>query len=329
MKSLKFVHERLWIEHRMPRIFRHASRIALAAFSVILGAALFIALLPALPVEAQDGRGFSVDGDPASPALAIVQTYLAERDPAYLADDVSYYDPLIAQPVGDMDELNEWDGLFSGDAFSDVYVDPQHYVVAEDTVVAEFHYSAINTGEYQDQGATDLSVEMRVVGIFDVDVSNSEIDAARFFYDTGWLHYQLGYVTALNYGMVGGRYRDSVTYEETVLDVDDIVEDEQVELGETVTVEGEVSEWVGETAVDIRDMDWIDLDPEHMLLIPRSPDGFMIDLEEDDDIIATGTVYRMDIDDLEVELGYDLDNEVFEDYFGWWVLLVEPGAVEK
>lgn len=95
--------------------------------------------------------------------------------------------------------------------------------------------------------------------------------------------------------------------------VEQIQEDTWRYLGETVTVVGEAGDVHSERAFELEGDDWIF--DEEVLVVAKSPVRLAAQrVAEDDDVIVTGTVRRMNRDEINRELGWEIDQGLADDW---------------
>jgi hypothetical protein len=110
--------------------------------------------------------------------------------------------------------------------------------------------------------------------------------------------------------------------------VSDITDNPQEYVGTTATVSGEVNDLVAPNAFTIGGEDFLGTD--ELLIVgakqlPNIVEGVEGEVEvgEDDIVQVTGTIREFNVADIEDELGYGLDDAVFEEFAG------EPVVVAK
>ncbi len=101
----------------------------------------------------------------------------------------------------------------------------------------------------------------------------------------------------------------------TLSDVDD---NPEAYIGNRVSVYGEVSETIGATGFRLQDPMF--LAGDDVLVLTRDQN---MQVNEDAELIVTGTVQRFNITDAEAGLGYDLDDELFTDWNERIVILAD------
>lgn len=269
---------------------------------------LLILALAAVTTLAQDDST-PVAGDAENPSLAVVQDFFeSDFSQDFLAGSIVYDDPVFPSPIEGLEDVTATQGLFFGEVFSNARIDPAHYVVAEDTVVAEFYYTAEHTGPYYGASASGQQVTFQVAGVF--EVSDNQITAIRLYYDLASLNQQVGYTPGLGAaapGISGGGVE--------IVDVDDIEDDFNDYVGRVVNVSGEVDEVLSDWALVLEDEDLFDLTGQEYLLVLAGPSGvFEFSYGEGDSVTIVGTVRTFSLEDLQADLGYELDAELLGDY---------------
>lgn len=288
----------------------------LISISVLLALALV-----AIPVTAQDD-GTPVKGDADSASLAIVQSFLeTDFGEGYLAEDIVYEDPFFPDALEGTDDLTDSQSLFYGESFSDIRIDPLQYIVAGDTVAAEFFFTADHTGPYYGRAASGARVAFQVAGVFKVE--DEAITAIRMYYDLATLNTQVGYAPGL-----GAPAPAVAAGGVEIVDVDDIEEDFDDYVGDVVRVSGEIDEVLSDWALVLEDEDIIDLTGQEYLLVLAGPSGvFEFGVDEGDSVDIIGTVREFSFDELQAELDYELDADVLAEHSDLPVL-VNDVAIE-
>lgn len=119
--------------------------------------------------------------------------------------------------------------------------------------------------------------------------------------------------TLMCVGLIAGgcdRGRDQQPTADRTPSVEQVAEEPTGYYGKRVTLTGEVKNVLGPRAFRIEgDGVWLDMD--EILVLTRSPASFMgAELRDDTDVIASGTLRRGMVVELERELGWDLDPEI-------------------
>jgi|GEM_PF-3128409 len=293
-------------------------------------------LVPAVGLMAQDDvtTDVPVIGDQDSAALDVVQAYLAERDRAYMATDVTMYDRSFDDPVAvdDMQTGESTDMVFFDGAFTDVSIAPTRYIVTGNTVVVEYTFSGANTEPYDDLSPSGTVISFPVVDIY--EVQDNVITMVRRYYDSAELRRQMGYMDDGS-GMVAPEDRtttspdDQAANGEAVLAVDDITDDPSVYIGQQVMVEGSIGDMVGAHSFYLWDQDLIDLDQEYVIVVSASEDGLaeFYPVEETTARVV-GTVREYLIADINAELDYNLDENAFADIDAVAVIVADSAQNE-
>lgn len=305
--------------------------------SWLAGLALTLLLVAVLPASAQDDATRSVDltdaiivGDIDSPALDVVRQFLEDSNTDVLADDLTYFDRTLPEPIVGRDAyINAGVGTY-GDTFTDFFYQPRRYVVAENTVVVEFEFTGTPSGDAETVASSAVAVPM--VGIF--DVQDSHIQRIDMFYDAAGLQYQLGYDpyydpyydTAYLGATAPGAAPANALTGSVDLDVDEIVEDTERFLGTEVIVEGVVGAALNDHSFLLVDDDLLDLDQEQVLVIDRTQNGLNFVQMADTSVLIAGEVRHFVRADVEAELGITLDEATFAPYEGQPVLLAVRAA---
>lgn len=264
-----------------------------------------------------------IEGDANAQALAVVQAYLDGFPADLLDEDVDFLHYAMDIPLRGRDVVTDNAQLFYGDAFSDRVTAPIRYVVANDTVVAEFQFLATNSGRWAGSPATGRSVDMNIVGIFDVE-EEGEITTIRYYYDTYDLYNQLGFVPLTVPGRPPGM--PPIPNPD---DVEDVVDD--YEPGEVVTVTGEVDAIVNANAFVLKDDDLLDLDidQEYILVLATTTGDWAIDFSDEDEVIVSGTLHEFSFDNLQQQVDYVLDEAALGEYDDMIVILVDRDGISQ
>lgn len=274
----------------------------LLAFGLILVLAVGVAAQEDMP---------TVIGEDTQGVLEVVQSYLNEPNVDLLADEVMLYTPYQQTPVVGAEVIYDYDYGFYNTTFNEVTVDPIRYIVAENTVVAEYNFSGVHAGRYRDVDATDTDVVFTAIAVFTVE--NDQITSIRRYYDATVLYNQMGY-----YG-----YSPVTPVAEADADVGDIVENPDVYMGDEVTVEGTIGEMVTDQAFILWDRDLIDLDGQERILVvlqSRNVDFFPVDGGVAQ---VTGQIQGFVLEDIEADLDYELDEDAFSDYTDLVVMVAQ------
>lgn len=107
----------------------------------------------------------------------------------------------------------------------------------------------------------------------------------------------------------------------TLSDIDD---NPEAYIGNRVSVYGEVSETIGATGFRLQDPAFFAGDD--VLVLTRDQN---IQVNQDAELVVTGTVQRFNITDAEAGLGYDLDDELFTDWNERIVILADSVQVRE
>lgn len=110
--------------------------------------------------------------------------------------------------------------------------------------------------------------------------------------------------------------------------VNNILTNPTVYVGQDVTIDGEAEELIGDQALVLDTWGVID---DKILVIGRTPlaemvineDDEIIGIEEDDDVIISGTVQIFTIADIEEEVGMDLEQNLFVQYENLPVIIAD------
>ncbi len=246
-------------------------------------------------------------GDANQESVQIVTSYLQTRDPMLLAENAEFFDITTGQPTVGREPITQMQNDFFGVAFTGTLVQPTRVIAADNGwVVMEFNFSGTHTGTFRNMAATNVPVSVPMVGIFQVE--NGQIMSARLYYDAATINQQLGLTTV---GQATGDTATSSTGQVAAganpQALDTVLDDPAAFYGQTVTVEGNLNEFVNERMVRVTDDDLIGADS---LLVLHSMDGGLT-VDQNARVQVTGMVRPFVLADLESELGIDLDDAQF------------------
>lgn len=295
---------------------------------------LILALLLAVGVPgvmAQDDamEDATVVGDSESAALQAVRQFIEERNTDVIADDVTYVDRTLPEPIVGRDAYLQANVGLYGDTFADFFYAPSRYIVSDNTVVVEFEFRGTPTAAVETADTTTMNeaVAVPMVGIF--DVQDGIIQRIDMFYDAAGLQYQLGYDpyydpyydTAYPGAAVDGTSAAASGLTGAVdLDVDDITEDPETYIGTDVIVQGSVGEALSDNTFLLIDDDLIDFQQEELLVVDASDNGLNFVQLGGASVLVAGTIETFVRTDVEADYGVTLDEAVFGPYEGLPVL---------
>ena len=272
----------------------------------ILGV-LLILLMTGLGVVAQEAV---IVGDADAESLEIVQNYLQTRDPNLLAEDAQYTDPVSTAPITGRDVITQTQDNFYGQTFSESLATPIRYIVAEDgIVVVEFEFTGTNTGEFADQPPTGANVLVPMVGIYTVETG--QIINMQIYYDSNALYTQLGYT----YGPAPGGAVAPIYSQDLVgypMWVGDITEDPVAYYDQEVVVDGYVGRALDASSFILYQDEFLGAGHE-VIVFDNSGQGQEFIQLADTRVRVVGVVRDFVAQDIEAELGYDLDENAFAD----------------
>jgi hypothetical protein len=107
--------------------------------------------------------------------------------------------------------------------------------------------------------------------------------------------------------------------------VEDLTENLESYLGQTVTVREEIEEVVGESGFFLEDDELFG--GEQVLVINASGEGIYLVEGDDTDVQVTGEVVELIVADLETEYGIDLDPELYAEYEQQPVIIAQSLAL--
>jgi predicted ester cyclase/uncharacterized protein YdeI (BOF family) len=291
-------------------------------------------------------------GDPNQESVQTVMSYLQSRDPNLLAENAEFFDVTTGQPTLGREAITQMQNDFFGQAFTGTLVQPSRVIAADNGwVVIEFNFSGVHTGTFQDMPATNLPVSAPMVGIFHVE--NGQIVNGRLYYDAATINQQLGMAIAggavttdqsqtspatsdqVAVGEAGDNAGLATGDTETSGQTDaqtgvagtnpqalDAVLDNPAEFcGQTVTVEGNVTEQLNERMVRLTDDDLLLADS---VLVLHSVDGGLgASMAQNARVQVTGTVEPFVLADLESQFGFDLDDALFASFENQPVIIAD------
>jgi steroid delta-isomerase-like uncharacterized protein len=285
-------------------------------------------------------------GDPNQESVQIAMAYLQSRDPNLLAEDAEFFDVTTGQPTMGRDAIAQMQNDFFSQAFTGTLLQPSRVIAAENGwVVIEFNFSGTHTGTFHAMPATNLPVSAPMVAIFHVE--NGQVAHARLYYDAATINQQLGITTAggttleATPGAVTGETAagdagdaaglatgDTETSGQTGAVVavneqslDAVLDDPARFYGQTVTVEGNLTEFLNERMVRVTDDDLILADS---LLVLHSLDGGLdAAVDQFARVQVTGEVQPFVLADVESEFGIDLDDAVFTGFENQPVIIAD------
>ena len=284
-------------------------------------------------------------GDPNQESVQIVISYLQTRDPNLLAENAEFFDLTTGQPTVGRDPITQMQNDFFGQAFTGTLVQPVRVIAAENGwVVMEFNFSGTHTGTFRNQPATNLPVSVPMVGIFRVE--NGQIVQARLYYDAATINQQLGMTAAAGAvpadqtqagdnaglatgdtattgqtGAAGQQGQTGAVTAATSQNLDAVLDTPEQFYGQSITVEGNLTEFVNERMVRLTDDDLIGADS--LLVLHHMDGGLDAAIDENTRVQVTGTVRPFVLADFESEFGIDLDDSLFVGFENQPVLVAD------
>jgi ketosteroid isomerase-like protein len=292
-------------------------------------------------------------GDQNQESVQTVLSYLQSRDPNLLAEDAEFFDLTTGQPTVGREPITQMQNDFFGQMFTGTLVQPSRVIAADNGwVVVEFNFSGMHTGTFHDTPATNLPVSAPMVGIFHVE--NGQIVNGRLYYDVATINQQLGMTTAGgmsttdqsqatplpsgetaagetgdNAGLATG---DTETSGQTDVQsdvaagtnpqaLDAVLDDPAQFYGQTVTVEGNVTELLNERMVRLTDDDLIAADS--LLVLHSVDDSLGVGMDQNARVQVTGMVEPFVLADVESQFGIDLDDALFVGFENQPVLIAD------
>ncbi len=274
-------------------------------------------------------------GDPNQESVQIAISYLQSRDPNLLAEDAEFFDVTTGQPLVGREPIAQMQNDFFSQAFTGTLVQPSRVIAAENGwVVVEFNFSGMHTGTFHGMPATNLPVSAPMVSIFQVE--SGLIVNGRMYYDAATINQQLGMTTAGGASTTdqatAGEAGDTETSQQTDAQtgvaagtnpqaLDAVLDNPDRFFGQTVTVEGNLTEFLNERMVRVTDDDLILADS---LLVLHSEDGGLdATLDQNARVQVTGMVQPFVLADVESQFGIDLDDTLFVSFENQPVIIAD------
>jgi steroid delta-isomerase-like uncharacterized protein len=284
-------------------------------------------------------------GDPNQESVQTVMSYLQSRDPNLLAENAEFFDATTGQPTLGREPITQMQNDFFGQVFTGTLVQPSRVIAADNGwVVIEFNFSGMHTGTFHGTPATNLPVSAPMVGVFQVE--NGQIVNGRLYYDAATINQQLGMTTAggaattdqsqatpaTSDQIAAGEGGDTETSGQTDTQtgvaagmnpqaLDAVLDNPDQFYGQTVTVEGNVTELLNERMVRLTDDDLILADS---LLVLHSVDGGLdVTMDQNARVQVTGMVEPFVLTDVESQFGIDLDDAAFAGFENQPVIIAE------
>ena len=122
----------------------------------------------------------------------MIEAFAQSHDPQYFAEDAVYTQMAPSQSFNGRDAIAKMLRLFYEDAFSEARGDLCNVAVdtEKDLGIIEFTFHGRHTGELMGISPTGRSVEVPMLGIY--EVGDGHIRRARLYYDMATLMRQLG-----------------------------------------------------------------------------------------------------------------------------------------
>lgn len=127
--------------------------------------------------------------------IKIVREYIENHNPHCVADDVILHDYSQPEPLQGRQALEELIDTYLRVAFSDTTLEMRNITADAQRVTIEFIFHGVNTGSLMGQPPTGKRLELPVCGVCDIE--DGVISRLRFYYDTGLIERQLGWVPRL------------------------------------------------------------------------------------------------------------------------------------
>lgn len=114
--------------------------------------------------------------------IQIVRDYLAGRGPELMAEDATFHDFTLAEPIRGREAIAAMFRAIYVEGFPGASAEFHNWVANDDHVVLEFTFRGVNTGPLQGRPASGKSVEVRMCAVY--DVKDGLIRRARLYYDS-------------------------------------------------------------------------------------------------------------------------------------------------
>lgn len=258
-------------------------------------------------------------GDTEAESLEVVRSYLETQDPNLLAEDVAYFEAGTVAPVIGRDFLTQTNGLFYNQAFADTLATPLRYIVADEGyVTVEMEFTGINTGPFVDQPPTDIQVLIPMVGIYQVETG--QIVRISLYYDTSQLYTQLGYAHVP--GVVPPAHAPLIPAQQLPSWVGDILEQPAAYYGQRIVVDGYVGRAVDADSFILYESRFLAPNYEVLVITNTEEAEDFIQLA-DTRVRVEGTVYQFGSEEMNVELGRQLDSTAFAEFDGSTIIIAD------
>ncbi len=122
--------------------------------------------------------------------IQIVQSYLANHDPKFMASDATFRDFSQPEPVVGPEAIGGMLDFLYNVAFPGAEAEPRNVVADDKSVTLEFTFRGVHQGELMGIPPTGKSVEIAMCAVYDVE--GSIIRNARLYYDSATMAKQLG-----------------------------------------------------------------------------------------------------------------------------------------
>ncbi len=122
--------------------------------------------------------------------IQIVQGYMANHDPKFMAADATFHDYSQAEPLRGREAIGAMLDMFYHTAFSDARAEPRNLAADDKSVILEFTFHGVNTGSLMGLPPTGKRVEIPMCAVYDVE--GGVIRRARLYYDSATMAKQLG-----------------------------------------------------------------------------------------------------------------------------------------
>ncbi|MBL7183610.1 MAG: nuclear transport factor 2 family protein [Anaerolineae bacterium] len=115
--------------------------------------------------------------------ISVVEAYLAGRGPELIAEDATFHDYTLPEPIRGTEEIAKMFHAVYNVAFPGAEAEFHNIVANDNCVVLEFTFRGVNTGSLMGKPPTGRRVEVPMCVVYDVE--DGVIRRARLYYDSG------------------------------------------------------------------------------------------------------------------------------------------------
>lgn len=118
----------------------------------------------------------------AERTLQIVRDYLAGRGPELMAEDATFTDFTLPEPIRGREAIAAMFQAYYEEAFPGASAEQRNWVADEHHVILEFIFHGVNRGPLRGRPATGKAVDVPMCVVYDVE--DGLIRRARLYYDS-------------------------------------------------------------------------------------------------------------------------------------------------